>query len=782
MILLIAVTFALKFTGAVVSVTAAVLVLFLSVITAVGRRLRLTPYRRFTLIVCFVLALLFFFRAVLYYSHRDNTIKLMTDGEKRISGTVKTRKYQTGFSSGFIAEIRLPDGGKAPACIEFDFLAELSPGQSFELISPTVTVDEDDAYLSGEGIYLSLAVSDSFSLITGSIDEERVRTGVLRDRLCGILYGKIGGEEAALASAMLLGEKNGLSDKTRENFSRAGISHILSVSGMHMSVLCAAASFFLSVIPIPRQPRMIIMSVLVIMYTGLLGFPVSALRSALMIISGYAVFFLGTGRDGPSSLGIAVTVILFVWPYSVKDLSFILTTMSTLGIVTLGSYFAGIKRNGELERNVRRRKDKLNGNKREIKRARKVLSILLRPAVMISDYMVPALITAFAANVFTMLPVSIYFGEYSLMSPLSGSLLTFPAYALLILSSLTLLFSRSVFLSGFFGLYSAKTADVLLRAANEISEIRNVTVSLKYEWVPYILIPATLVTLILISVRLPVKYRILCTAPALISVILYSTLLGAELNEKKEASVYFVTDNGSDAFAVCKNGVCVIGDISTGAVSAASKALELAKAEGATEVEVLIFSHLHVRHNSSLYKILSKEKVRRVWFPRPSDSKEAEILSGLIMTAGMFDTECVIYERQKSCTVFGNLFITVSPGLPVARSGHPAMWIEIRGAENGQGLLYLGESAWEADFSSLVKKAPGSIIICGSHGPVAKPFYSTYDNGSRFSYFPAYLGRALAVSDIELLRYFVPPGGEALEMTEKMPVTSFNGVYKTRIR
>jgi hypothetical protein len=47
--------------------------------------------------------------------------------------------------------------------------------------------------------------------------------------------------DAAIAAALLIGDLDGLSDAQRTRYARAGVSHVLSISGLHVGLVAAAA-------------------------------------------------------------------------------------------------------------------------------------------------------------------------------------------------------------------------------------------------------------------------------------------------------------------------------------------------------------------------------------------------------------------------------------------------------------------------------------------------------------------------------------------------------------
>jgi len=110
---------------------------------------------------------------------------------------------------------------------------------------------------------------------------ERMRLQLLqRFRSAGIQ-----GREFALVSALVLGETNQLTMDTKTAFSVSGISHILSVSGLHVAVVYAVLAFLLSFLDRfdrCRVPKQVLIVVFLFFYAFLTGLSPSVIRSAFM--------------------------------------------------------------------------------------------------------------------------------------------------------------------------------------------------------------------------------------------------------------------------------------------------------------------------------------------------------------------------------------------------------------------------------------------------------------------------------------------------------------------
>lgn len=142
-------------------------------------------------------------------------------------------------------------------------------------------------------------------------------------------------KEAGLVRAVLLGDKSGLSESTVSGFARVGASHLMAVSGLHVSVLAALVLWLVQRIPLGRWSRFFICCTALLFYLCLIGFPASALRSSWMLFLALLDKNIGGRGDGLNALGFALLCICLASPFSGGDLGFVLSAVSTAGIILL---------------------------------------------------------------------------------------------------------------------------------------------------------------------------------------------------------------------------------------------------------------------------------------------------------------------------------------------------------------------------------------------------------------------------------------------------------------
>lgn len=89
-------------------------------------------------------------------------------------------------------------------------------------------------------------------------------------------------EDAPLAKALLIAEMADLGPEVRERFANAGLIHILSISGLHVTIVATAMLMLLEAARLPKRHALIAGCFLTAFYVGLIGAPPPAVRAAVM--------------------------------------------------------------------------------------------------------------------------------------------------------------------------------------------------------------------------------------------------------------------------------------------------------------------------------------------------------------------------------------------------------------------------------------------------------------------------------------------------------------------
>ncbi|MBO6159782.1 MAG: DNA internalization-related competence protein ComEC/Rec2 [Firmicutes bacterium] len=161
--------------------------------------------------------------------------------------------------------------------------------------------------------------------------DARAWLGSVRRGLGSVIDSSLDPESAAILKAMLLGDKGSLSTDQKELFSRAGISHIVAISGMHLTILMAALEELIKKRFRPGMKSLLLQGLLW-SYTALTGFSIATLRAAIMLTYRQLAPLLDADPDDISGLSLAALVILLIRPWAAVSSAFWLTFLAVIGL------------------------------------------------------------------------------------------------------------------------------------------------------------------------------------------------------------------------------------------------------------------------------------------------------------------------------------------------------------------------------------------------------------------------------------------------------------------
>lgn len=149
-----------------------------------------------------------------------------------------------------------------------------------------------------------------------------------------------------LARAVLFGDREGMDEHEQTLFQKTGMTHILTFSGTHFAAIAAMVTMLLSWVGLHRRQTAAVLLAITFGIMALMGFVPSVSRAGIMLLISYAGVLLFRQADGLTSLFAAGFVLCALRPYLIESTGFLLTFLSTLGILLLAgplsSLFAGL--------------------------------------------------------------------------------------------------------------------------------------------------------------------------------------------------------------------------------------------------------------------------------------------------------------------------------------------------------------------------------------------------------------------------------------------------------
>ena len=204
-------------------------------------------------------------------------------------------------------------------------LPRSSPGASFDR----------RAYLRRRGISAELALTRVRATgrrrggIPGVIDR-------MRERAEGALATRLSAERSALVRGMVLGQDEAIAPHVREDFRRAGLAHLLAVSGQNVALLCSLALPLVAVLGLGLRARALALMALIGLYVPLAGAGPSLQRAAVMGGAGLAALLAGRPSSRWYAIGLAAVGTLALNPRVSGDVGWQLSFAAVVGIMVLG--------------------------------------------------------------------------------------------------------------------------------------------------------------------------------------------------------------------------------------------------------------------------------------------------------------------------------------------------------------------------------------------------------------------------------------------------------------
>ena len=141
------------------------------------------------------------------------------------------------------------------------------------------------------------------------------------------------GDRRGFLIALLLGDRNYMSDRALENFKTCGITHLIAISGLHLGIIIGTLDSVLKRLLKSRLLRLMLVTFAVFTLMAVTGFSPSVIRAGVMylfVLSGEA---FSRSADRLNVLGAAAIIMLGFNPFLWASAAFVLSFLSVIGII-----------------------------------------------------------------------------------------------------------------------------------------------------------------------------------------------------------------------------------------------------------------------------------------------------------------------------------------------------------------------------------------------------------------------------------------------------------------
>lgn len=550
---------------------------------------------------------------------------------------------------------------------------------------------EEDAVFDEKSYCLSLGVKikgeiENAEIIGKDTTSFSIKIKLLNLKLSDIIHAGFEGDTAEIADAVVLGNKTSLSDEIKRDFSRLGISHLLAISGMHISFICSGFSFILKNVRINRKVICILTVFLMLFYMALTGFSPSVVRASVLCIMMSVIYVIGISYDGITCLGVCGCIMVLIDPFCAYSVGMQLSFCSYIGCLASA------------------------GTTEKLRIASKATDGFLRKAA--KNVLSSVLFTVYVVC-FTM-PVSwLYFGSTSIIAPLSN-LIFIPAFSIVLYIAVAALACYPVTWL-FYAVSKVGTVYIglILKLSSCLSSIRGITVSTKYTFSFCIL--ALLAACVVFSATLHNKFSVVFRIGMVVLIAAYTCgVVIYNGNLENYTEVTRCGGKNNEALIIISGGESSIVDFSNCSRSDVKREIHFSEERRITEIDSFVLTRYSGKTVSGIEYLTDSTFVKTVYLPTPK-SDDRQIYSEVV---SVLEEENIIIEEYspgKDVLTLGNSSLFVNTFYE-STSSKKTSCAKVKSAD--ETLIYLGKG-WNSARSRVAKDFPTSSCDClflGSKG------------------------------------------------------------------
>lgn len=259
------------------------------------------------------------------------------------SGKVTDYEVYEGDRASYIIDGRI-NGGKRTKIIFYCNETGAEYGDIITLKNCDFLEIENDYLFNSKDYYKSrhifLRVYSAETVDVEYTDSAKIQKFLadFRERTINRMCLIIGDETGGFLAGMIFGEKQYLDDNTKTALYRSGIGHILSVSGLHVSIIASLAMLIMRKLRVNRFISFGAVNLLLLLLIALADYRVSAIRATIMLDIVYSARLFRRQNDTLNSIAVAAFLISLADPYVLYNSGFLLSVSGTFGVAVFGKY------------------------------------------------------------------------------------------------------------------------------------------------------------------------------------------------------------------------------------------------------------------------------------------------------------------------------------------------------------------------------------------------------------------------------------------------------------
>lgn len=422
----------------------------------------------------------------------------------------------------------------------------------------------------------------------------------IKSEIDKIIDSKMSETEASLFKSMIYGNDIFLSESIENSFKESGISHMLAVSGLHLMYILKILNYILK----DMNKKIVILSnaIFISIFCIISSMSISVIRASIM--SSITIISKNTNSKthicSYKKLFIAFILLFLYNPYSIFNVSFQMSFLATLGIISYNNLIFSF------------------------------FMVVLKVSKKFS-YITEILAMSLSANML-LIPLQIYyFGKFELISFISNVLLS-PIISFELFIGFTSLFLIFIpFISDIFLTSNIVILKIIILLTNFIQKINYFTIFIpKFNYLELLLLYSTIffqTTKKFIPVLFTKNHKKIARkviAIVTIFTFLYSISMYIYRTYFEEYTYFFNVEQGNMAIIRSKRKIIVIDIGSTNKKLASNTLKTFLNAKAINTIDIIAITHMHEDHVNGIYEISENFNINSVIYSVPITTQKGE--------------------------------------------------------------------------------------------------------------------------------------------------------------
>jgi competence protein ComEC len=296
-----------------------------------------------------------FICGLLLYTHEKNSISILKPEQSMFTCTLSDFPEERENNFRLTVKLKSKITGESTEAVEGSMIlfnkkdstiTSLLPGDLLTIkCTPVEIINKGNPYefdyrffMENQGIRYYAFTSNKYIIKHIAPNHRKIvhRALIIREKIIGMYKARgITGKRLALVAAITLGQKNMLDPEQKQNFIKAGVMHIMAVSGLHAVILSLFVFNILFFLKRRFNILRILITILILWsFAFVTGLTPSVLRATLMFSFLQAGYLMKRQVNGINSVLASAFVLILIRPSVIFDAGFLLSYSAVIYIIT----------------------------------------------------------------------------------------------------------------------------------------------------------------------------------------------------------------------------------------------------------------------------------------------------------------------------------------------------------------------------------------------------------------------------------------------------------------